>query len=148
MVLEYLYMLYILLRYSGNSYTGSIEMKIIDSMPVIVDGNAMYNANNQYADSMDMAATGAIPRRPKRFRTVSESAVRQPMINEASTHASTSSLRNTNDASNNAANNTTAKTGDKKDCGRASFHLGLTNKEKESDLAPLSDHAEEEEHSS
>lgn len=118
-------------------------MKIIDSMPVIVDGSAIYNANN-YTGSMDMAPA-AVPKRHKRFRTVSESAVRQPMINEDSTHASTNSLKNQND-SNTAAIATNAKSnGDKKENGRASFHLGLSSKDKDSELSPLSYHAEEEE---
>ena len=79
-------------RYTGNSYTGSVEMKIVDSMPVIVDGSDMYNAKN-YSE----CNSSIVPKRSKRNRTVSESAarppVKPPMIDELIGHASSSSLR-------------------------------------------------------
>ena len=113
----------------------------MDSMPVIVDGNAMYNANNHPAGNSDNSSAGVIPKRMKRFRTVSESAVKQPMIYEDSTHASTSSLKIAGNISNG-----TKPVNERRDGGaRASFQLGLLNKEKDSELSPLSDHAEEDE---
>jgi len=63
----------------GSNYTGSIEMKVVDSIPVSMDTRNLvpYNGN------LDVSAAGG--RRPRRFRTVSESAVKQPLIKDADT---------------------------------------------------------------
>lgn len=64
-------------------------MKIVDSIPVVVDRSSLTNC----AGGVEM--TPPYGKRPRRFRTVSESAVKSPLLNDITPNdGTTSSLRN------------------------------------------------------
>ncbi|XP_067948591.1 uncharacterized protein [Watersipora subatra] len=80
-------------RLKGNGYTGSMEMKVIDSIPVTFDRTADYTGSLEIAP-----VTG---KRPRRFRTVSESAVvRQQLLADSKASGATSSLKNIGESDN------------------------------------------------
>ena len=70
-----------------------MEMKVIDSIPVTFDRTADYTGSLEIAP-----VTG---KRPRRFRTVSESAVvRQQLLADSKASGATSSLKNIGESDN------------------------------------------------
>ena len=83
--------LYILRFGSESNLRGSVEMKIVDCKPVIID-----RRTGQISSQNGVKMSPVPGKMPKRFRTVSESAAnRQPLLDDVKTgHATTNSLRN------------------------------------------------------
>ena len=128
-------------------------MKIVDSMPVIIDRS---NHISNYASSMEIQPGGG--RRPKRFRTVSESAANRPPLSESrNSNNSGNCLKNlvvgkSNqriiDTSNQPSTSGISSNRDKLAVGPSttSFYLGSSSRlARDSELSPLTNHQEEEE---
>lgn len=86
-----MYVCVCLIRFGSDNYLkGSIEMKIVDSKPVVIDWRT-----GQVSSQNGVQMSPVPGKMPKRFRTVSESAVKQPMLDDhRSVHATTNSLKN------------------------------------------------------
>lgn len=125
-------------------------------MPVIIDRS---NHISNYAGSMDMQPGGGAGRRPKRFRTVSESAANRSQPPIAQSRNSNSSVGNslknltigraaprTVEMSNQPSTSGISNNKDKLAVGTTSFYLGSSSRiARDSELSPLTHHKEEEE---